>query len=118
MEKKKFELTENTKKAPNGETLYQIRALKNFTLINGKEVKSGDLGGWVNSENRLSQKGKCWIYENCMMYELSYRYDNSIGFGNSRQYGNSCQFGNSQQYGNSRQFGDSKQSGYTEDHRK
>lgn len=98
---KKYEITDISKLV-NGHTVYRIKALINFTLINGKEVYKGDIGGWIESENNLSQKGLCWVYEECMMYENSYRYDNSIGYGRSRQFGNSNQSGNSQQYGYTR----------------
>ena len=41
-----------------GRTLYRIQALKDFG-----DVKAGDLGGWVESENNLSQRGLGWIYD-------------------------------------------------------
>lgn len=55
---KKFELVENLTLYYNGGLLYRIRALKNFG-----DVKKGDIGGWVESEKNLSQKGLCWIYD-------------------------------------------------------
>ena len=56
LEPKKFELT--TKISFNGRTLYRIRALKNF-----RNVKKGDLGGYVEKESNLSQTGDAWIYD-------------------------------------------------------
>ncbi len=38
--------------------LRQIRAIRHFG-----EVKSGQTGGWVESEDSLSQQGNCWIYD-------------------------------------------------------
>ena len=55
---KKFELVENLTLYHNGGLLHRIRALKNFG-----DVKKGDIGGWVESEKNLSQKGLCWIYD-------------------------------------------------------
>ena len=116
----KFELDRNiSMEWGGGETLYRIRSLKDFTLINNKKIKKGDLGGWVNSEERLSQEGNCWIYDECKMFGKSYRCDESIGYGDSqqyghsRQYGYSRQFGDSQQYDHSRQYGHSLQYGYS-----
>jgi UDP-3-O-[3-hydroxymyristoyl] glucosamine N-acyltransferase len=44
--------------------LWQIRALNDFG-----EVKSGQLGGWVESEASLSQRGNCWLYDReCLVY--------------------------------------------------
>lgn len=56
---KKYEIVKDLTIPYNGNTLYRIRALKDFD-----DVKKGDVGGWVESEKNLSQKGKCWIYNN------------------------------------------------------
>ena len=95
----------------HGHTLHRIESLKDFTLMHGKEIHKGDLGGWVESENNLSQEGLCWIYDECKMYDNAIRSENSIGYGNSQQYGNSEQYGDSQQFGNSQQCGNSQQYG-------
>ena len=57
----KYELTSETK-AYNGVTLYRIKALKSFD-----DVEMGSLGGWIASENNLSQKGNAWgeVYPIC-----------------------------------------------------
>lgn len=80
---KKYELTKYEKEE-YGTKLYRIRALKDFG-----NVKAGDLGGFVESENNLSQEGNCWIYEtskvcgnahvsgNAKIVD-SYVYDNAI----------------------------------------
>lgn len=47
----KYKLTEETLEF-NGRTLYRIEALKNFGF-----VRTGDKGGWIESENNLSQAG-------------------------------------------------------------
>lgn len=51
----KFKLTKNTKTFC-GRTFYQIKAVASFGL-----VVSGDLGGWVEKENNLSQNGNAWV---------------------------------------------------------
>ena len=53
---KKFTLTDKTMQF-NGKTLYRIKALKSFG-----NVKKYDIGGWVESEDNLSQYGNCWVY--------------------------------------------------------
>ena len=55
---KKYELTNETIMF-NGHKLYRIVAIKWFN-----DVCCGDLGGFVESENNLSQQGNCWIYGN------------------------------------------------------
>ena len=42
----------------------RIVALKSFG-----DVKEGDVGGFVDSEANLSQKGNCWIYDNAKVYD-------------------------------------------------
>ena len=53
--------------------VYQIKALKDFA-----DVKAGDLGGYVASEENLSQEGNCWIYDNAMAIHDARVTDNAI----------------------------------------
>ena len=53
---KKYELTDE-KKQIAGRTLFRIRALRDFY-----DVKAGDLGGWIESENNLSYSGDAWVF--------------------------------------------------------
>ena len=81
---KKYKLSNNTIKY-KGITLHRIEALKNFG-----DVKAGDLGGFVESENNLSQDGNCWIYDdskvcnrakvldNAALYDSASIYENAI----------------------------------------
>ena len=48
----------------NEVTLYRIRSLKDFS-----DVKFGTCGGFVASEECLSQDGDCWISEGCAVFE-------------------------------------------------
>lgn len=54
---KKYELTGETKEI-GGVTLHRIRALID---IPEHYVKAGDLGGWIEAERNLSQKGAAWV---------------------------------------------------------
>lgn len=65
---KKYELTDETKTLFNGTVMHRIRALRNFKLAYGGEVSTGDLGGWVEKEDNLSQTGTAWIYGNAAVY--------------------------------------------------
>lgn len=51
----KYELTDNTIQHDD-KIFYRIRALKDFS-----NVKQGDLGGYLESTNNLSQVGDCWV---------------------------------------------------------
>lgn len=65
---KKYELTTYTKTLADGTVLHRIRALKDFSLVYGGHVYAGDLGGWVEKEDNLSQAGPAWIYCNALAY--------------------------------------------------
>ena len=51
MEDKKYKLTDKTIEV-EGKTLYRIEALKDFC-----EIKKGDKGGFIASENNLAHEG-------------------------------------------------------------
>ena len=42
-------------------TVYRIQALRDFG-----DVKAGELGGYVESEDNLSHSGRCWVYGNAV----------------------------------------------------
>ena len=76
---KKFKLTKNSK-VVNGITLHQIQALKDFS-----NVKKGDLGGWIEKEENLSQdnnaqvSGDAWVFEDAQVYgEAHIKYSTLI----------------------------------------
>ena len=77
---KKYELTEE-KKVFLGTTLYRIRALKDFELLDGAIIHAGDLGGWVEKEDNLSQEDSAWVFDKARI------------FGNARVSGNVWVFG-------------------------
>ena len=99
---KKYELTDEVKKI-NCRILRRIRALKDFG-----DVKKGDLGGWVESEDNLSQEGDCWVFGNALVfgnacvYEDARVCDDAKVFGNARIANNAQVFGNALVFGNAR----------------
>ena len=44
------------------EGLFRVKALKDFN-----NVKKGDIGGYIQSQNNLSHYGNCWIYDNAVV---------------------------------------------------
>ena len=85
----KYELTSETMTTDDGVTLHRIRARKAFG-----DVKPGDLGGWIETEDNLSHEGDAWVYGNAQVS------------GNAQVYGNAKVYGNAQVSGNARVFGD------------
>lgn len=56
---KKYELT--------NESYGILRRIRALRYIPQYGVKPGDLGGWIRSENNLSQDGNCWVGDNAMI---------------------------------------------------
>ena len=84
MKDKKYVLTDKTKEI-YGHILHRIKAVKDFG-----DVHKGDLGGWVESEDNLSQIGNCWIYDNAIVCENANVRDNAIVCNNTIVYGDAC----------------------------
>ena len=97
---KKFELTNETINF-HGRTLYRIRALKDFG-----DVKTGDLGGFIEKESNLSQKGNCWICDDAKVFDDAEIYDNAEIYGNARVYDTAKVSVNAQVFSNAVIYGD------------
>ncbi len=106
---KKYELTDETIEDEVGHILHRIRALKSFS-----DVKKGDLGGFIESEENLSQEGNCWVSEDAWVYEDAHVFGNAEVFGDAQVFGNAEVFGDAQVFGiawiyeNARVFGDAQ----------
>ena len=92
----KYELTD-IKRDYNGTTVYRIRALEDIENKNNfqLDVKKGDLGGWISGCHNLSQRGKCWIYDNSIVTENAIVEDDAIVLLNSIMEGNSTAYNRS-----------------------
>ena len=86
---KKYCLTDNTIYI-GGNRLYQIKALKDFG-----RVKKGDLGGYIASENNLSQTGNCWVFQDSMVFNNAKVLENAEIRSDTTMYDNSMVSGNS-----------------------
>ena len=125
----KYELLRDDK-IWEGVWLYRIRARKNFG-----DVKAGDLGGYVQSEENLSQKGDCWVYDSGRVYgkarvsgnaEVWARVygraqvsgyaricNDARVYGKARVFGNAIICDNAQVYGCAQVYDDVRMSGYS-----
>lgn len=104
----KYELTNRTLEFFLGDTvitLYQIRALRDIKPGQREEynsdfkylsIKAGDLGGYIQSTDNLSQDGECWVDGNAKVYENAKIVGNSLVsdqaevFGKAFVCGTSC----------------------------
>lgn len=81
-------------------TLHRIKATKNFG-----NVKAGDLGGFIEFKENLSQIGTCWIAEHAQVYENAHILEDAQIYGWSRVYGHANILGNARIYGNASVYG-------------
>ena len=83
-----------------GVKLFQIQAVTAFGCIS-----KGDLGGYIQSEQCLSQSGNAWVSGNAQVYGDARVYGDVQVSGNARVYGNARVSGNAQVPGNARVYG-------------
>lgn len=76
---RKYELTDIRQSVSiSGESLYRIKALKEFVNeATGAVIEKGQLGGFVQSESNLSQDGTCWIDDNARVFNNAKVTDNA-----------------------------------------
>lgn len=80
--------------------MYRIRALRDFG-----DVKTGDRGGYIESEDNLSHEGECWVadeakvYGNARVYEDAKVKDKAEVFDNADISGKARVAGNAKVYG-------------------
>lgn len=79
---KKFELTSEFITNIFGTKLFRIKALIEFG-----NVKAGELGGFVEKEENLSQDGNAWVYDNARVY------GDACVCGDARVCGDACVYG-------------------------
>lgn len=91
---KKFELTSEVKQRySDGAVLHRIRALRKIKCQH-RVVKPGELGGWLEKESNLSQKGKCWVDDNSCVTGNALVAGNAVVKGNAEIYGRALVSGN------------------------
>ena len=96
MKKNKYELTDKTIEF-DGHILHRIIALKDFG-----SVTKGDLGGFIEKEENLSQEGDCWVYNDAKVYGNVRVYDYVQVYGNAQVYRNAIIHGEAKVYGNAK----------------
>ena len=84
-----------------GRTLYRIEALKDFGI-----VKKGDKGGYVQSEENLSQEEDCWISDNAKVFDSAVVYNNAKVCDNAYVCGNAKVYCKAEVCGNAKVYCD------------
>ena len=105
---KKFELTSEFNLNFFGRKFFRIKALVNIERYG---VKAGDLGGWVEKEDNLSQSGNAWVSSNAKVSGDAVVYGDAKVSGDAKVYGNAVVYGDAKVYGNAVVSGDAVVSG-------
>ena len=112
---KKFELTDNFVINGFGIKLFQIKCTKSFKYAN-----EGDLGGYVEKEDNLSQSGdawvsgyarvsgNAWVSGDAQVSGNAWVYGYARVSGDARVSGNAWVYGDAQVYGNAQVSGDAR----------
>lgn len=110
---KKYKIDYENKIRYKGRTLYRIIALRDFS-----DVMKGDKGGYVESEQNLSQDGDCWIYDEAKAMDDSRVENDARMHYRSEIQDRAKMCGNSRMYSNAMMFDDSELQDYAEMHHK
>src|SRR5574344_2466422 len=108
MEEKKYELTDEILEW-HGHILHRIKALKDFS-----HVKKGDLGGWIEKEDNLSQDFDCWVYDDAKVFENARISLDAIIFDKAEVSDNAKVYDHAWIYGNAVVFDDAEVYDYAE----
>mgnify|MGYP003091093154 CR=1 FL=1 len=109
---KKFELTTEFITNMFGKKLFRIKALVEFG-----NVKAGELGGYVEKEENVSQADNAWVsgdaevFGNAKVYDNAWVSGDARVSGNARVSGDARVSGNAWVRGNARVYGDARVSG-------
>ena len=94
---KKFELTTEFITNMFGKKLFRIKALVEFG-----NVKAGELGGYVEKEENVSQDGNAWVSGDARVYGDAEVSGNAWVYGDAWVSGNAWVYGNAWVSGNAR----------------
>ena len=103
---KKFELTTEFITNALGKKLFRIKALVEFG-----DVKAGELGGYVEKEENVSQDGNAWVSGDARVYGNAWVHGNAKVYDDAWVSDNAKVFDNAEVYGNARVSGDARVSG-------
>ena len=106
---KKYELVEDDFIESSNRKLFRIRALIDFG-----RAKIGELGGYIEKEESLSQLGYAWVSDSAQVFDNACVFDNAWVLDSAQVYGDAQVFGiasisdNAQVYGTAQVYEDAK----------
>ena len=101
----KYRLTSNTVITPAGVILYQIEALRDLPFAG---VKKGDLGGYIEKEENLSQYENAWVFDSAQVFGTARVFASARVFGSAQVYENARVYENAQVSGRAQVSGSAR----------
>ncbi len=99
---KKYTLVKSDTINCEGKKLFRIKAAVAIAALG---ISKGDLGGYIESEQNLSQvSDNAWVYGDARVYGDAQVSGNARVYGNARISGNAQVYGNAWVYGNARVY--------------
>lgn len=104
---KKYKILEDGSIKFRGKSLCRIQALIDFA-----DVKAGDIGGYVESENNLSHEGEAWVYDNAIVCDDARVFHNAKVYWDAKVFDHAKVYyeakihGSAEIYGNAEVFCD------------
>lgn len=87
MANKKYEFTGKTRTVEINEITYVVKRIKALEPLDPPgmdgDVSVGDLGGWIESEDNLSEDGMCWVNDEAVVIGKAIVKDNAYVCGRS-----------------------------------
>ena len=83
--------------------LFRVKALKDFAGI-----KMGTVGGYVESEDNLSQEGECWVADDAIVFGNARVRGVARVYGDAGVYGDACVRGGALVFGDARVYGEAR----------
>ena len=103
---KKFELLLDDTIEVFGRKLFRIKAKINFGVVD-----AGELGGYIEKEENLSENGNAWVSGNARVYGNAMVYGDAMVSGDAEVSGNAMVSGNAEVSGDAMVSGDAEVSG-------
>ena len=100
---KKFELLLDDTVEVFDRKLYRIKAKINFG-----DVEAGEIGGYIEKEENLSENGNAWVSGDARVYGNASVSGNAWVSGDARVYGNASVYGDAEVCGNASVSGDAR----------
>ena len=108
-QEKKYELVPDAEERFMGRVVHRICAMRDFGCVH-----AGGIGGFVESEDNLSQEGEAWIYGDAVVCDGAKVLENASVSGYAKVLGNASVYndavvaGHASVYGNARVYGKSR----------